>query len=90
MEIVTGATFTNETVVMDERKFLGCTLTDCVLIYSGGEIGFDPKTLFNRCRFEFRGIAWRTVQVMRVFGLTPEYFEALPNLPADPSGQSDH
>lgn len=59
LELIENRHFEEEEVPLDGRRFVGCTFTDCVLIYGGGPVSFDPIDLENP-EFRFVGSASRT------------------------------
>ena len=63
----------NATVVnIDDCFFVNCRFDACVLIYNGGDFGWQ-NTEFVKCRVHFQGSAARTVQFLRYFGIiTPQ------------------
>jgi hypothetical protein len=68
MEPVYNKTKNNETVVMDDFYFVMCTFNNCVLVYCGGEFGWD-RCQFNNCRINIQGAAGRVVAFLNIFGL---------------------
>lgn len=71
MEIVSDAEFENETVILDEREFINCKFSKCILVYSGGNVRFHPGTWLSLDSvFEFHAAAARTIG----------FIKAVPNL----------
>ncbi len=59
-----GATFTNETVVLDGNEYLNCTFTNCDIVYRGtATVSLDGVTTDN-CRWTFEGPAGMTVKFL--------------------------
>jgi hypothetical protein len=56
------------TVYMDDKRFLNCVLTECKLIYGGGDVTWE-NTQFVNCQLVFDGAAQRTVAYLQNFGL---------------------
>src|SRR5689334_4975285 len=48
------------TVYMDDKRFLNCVLTECKLVYGGGDVTWE-NTQFVNCQLTFDGAAQRTV-----------------------------
>ncbi len=70
MQLLQALTFRDQTVALDNKTFVGCTLVNCVLEYSGGPVTFD-STLFRNCRYIFYGQARSTVLFLQEVGLMP-------------------
>ena len=56
------------TVYMDDKRFLNCVLTECKLVYGGGDVTWE-NTQFVNCQLTFDGAAQRTVAYLQNFGL---------------------
>jgi gas vesicle protein len=56
------------TVYMDDKRFVKCVLTDCKLVYGGGDVTWE-NTQFVNCQLSFDGAAQRTVAYLQNFGL---------------------
>lgn len=56
------------TVYMDDKRFVNCILTECKLIYGGGDVMWE-NSQFVRCQLTFDGAAQRTVAYLQNFGL---------------------
>ena len=56
------------TVYMDDKRFVKCVLTDCKLVYGGGDVTWE-NTQFVKCQLSFDGAAQRTVAYLQNFGL---------------------
>ncbi len=59
-----GATFTNETVVLDGNDYRNCTFTDCVIVFRGTAAVSLNGVTANNCRWTFEGAAGLTVKFM--------------------------
>ena len=57
-----------ETVYMDGKRFLSCILTECKLVYGGGDVTWE-NTQFVNCQLIFDAAAQRTVAYLQNFGL---------------------
>lgn len=58
---------THETVRLDCKFFRDCVFTDCNLVYSGEDFGWE-NTQFVRCSVAFEAHALRTLQFLEKFG----------------------
>ena len=59
-----GATFTNETVVLDGNDYSNCTFTDCVIVFRGTATVSLNEVTTNNCRWTFEGAAGLTVKFL--------------------------
>ena len=60
MNILWNTTFENETVVIDGKHLVDCTLLNCTLEYSGGPVILE-RTELRGCHYVFRDQAQMTV-----------------------------
>ena len=81
LQIVSGQTFEQETLVMDGKHFVACVISGCVLEYSGQALVME-STQFNGCSFRFKGEAALTLNFLECFGLTPETRDELAAVPS--------
>jgi hypothetical protein len=59
-----GATFTNETVVLDGNDYHNCTFTNCEIVFRAtGTVSLHGVTA-NGCRWTFEGAAGLTVKFL--------------------------
>ena len=70
MQLVEGQTIQGESLDIDNKYFIDCTLEDCILEYSGRPVTFE-RTHLRRCRYVFHGLAKSTVQFLQSTGLMP-------------------
>ena len=68
MQIVFNVSFHQETVVLDGKHFIDCTLEACELSYGGGAVIFE-RTRIEGCDYMFGGQARRTVELLTLMGL---------------------
>lgn len=68
MELVENRCFDGENVVLDDKEFRGCTLTGCVLEYSGRPLILS-ETVLQGCQYVFFGPARATVHFLQGIGL---------------------
>jgi len=54
----------DQSIVVDEDEYIGCTFTRCQLIYKGGGLPMLVNNSFKECQWNFDGPAARTVQFM--------------------------
>ena len=73
-----GATYTEETVTLDDTAFEDCTFVRCRLVYSGlGTVGLSGCRL-RECSFHFEGAAGNAVAFMNALAGDPGLRSALP------------
>ena len=70
METVSNRIIEGESLVIDNKHFVGCTLINCILEYSGDDVVFD-RTEMRGCRYVFFGRARRTIHFLQGTGLMP-------------------
>ena len=63
---VNAETVLSAIIDMDNKKFVGCKLTNCTLRYAGGQVEWDKNTTFIGCRWDFFDSAKRTVNVLNI------------------------
>ncbi len=68
MNVLWNTTFENETVVIDGKHLIDCTLLNCSLDYSGGSVILE-RTELRGCHYIFRDQAQRTVRPPEALGL---------------------
>ena len=68
MELIQGQTILGESLDIDNKYFIDCTLEDCTLEYSGRPVTFE-RTHLRGCRYVFHGLAKTTVQFLQCTGL---------------------
>jgi hypothetical protein len=67
LEPVLGETFTDHTVYVDGRNFMGCTFVRCTLVTETGHFGFTSKTSWEESRFAVLGPAAAVVNAYTLF-----------------------
>ncbi len=68
MKMLVGETLSGESVEIDGKHFVDCTLIDCVLDYSGFPYIME-RTSLRGCRYLFYGQARGTVHFLQDVGL---------------------
>jgi hypothetical protein len=68
MQVIENWNPTGVTVYMDDKRFIKCVLTDCKLIYGGGDVMWE-NTQFVNCQLTFDAAAQRTIAYLQNFGL---------------------
>ncbi len=63
-------TFHGKSFDVDECFFVNCVLKECDLFYAGGDFSWQDSK-FENCRWQFRGRALTTVNLLRTIGLLP-------------------
>jgi hypothetical protein len=80
MERIVNQHFTGRSVTVDQKHFVGCTMTDCILEYSGQPFTLE-STQLTGCRYVFFGFARGTVHFLQSVGLLPSLSEDWRELP---------
>ena len=70
LEVVSGLTIEGEAFALDGKHIIDCTLVNCVLEYSGGEVVLE-RTQLRGCRHVFYGQARLTLHYLQGVGLMP-------------------
>jgi hypothetical protein len=70
METYRNQNFQGKNFILEDVAFLKCKLTDCDVYYSGGDFDWT-ETLFENCRFHWRGPAKNTVALLQAVGMIP-------------------
>lgn len=70
MEVVSGKTIEGVAFELDGKHIIDCTLVNCVLEYSGGEVVLE-RTHLRSCRHVFYGRARQTLRYLQGVGLMP-------------------
>ncbi len=68
MQTIQQRVFEGEVLEMDDKHFIDCTLTNCILRYSGRALVLE-KTLLRGCNYVFFGRAKGTVRFLEMMGL---------------------
>lgn len=70
MESIYRLDLEGESLTIDNKRFVDCTFTHCILEYSGSPVSFE-RTRLHGCRYVFYGKAKRTVVFLQNVGLMP-------------------
>ncbi|HVG27770.1 MAG TPA: hypothetical protein VM865_09205 [Acidobacteriaceae bacterium] len=73
MELIEGRALSQEQFSIDDKHFRDCTLTGCVLEYSGGPYVLE-RTRLKGCSYVFFGPARGTVEFLQSVGLVTNEF----------------
>lgn len=74
MENVTNKAFRDESVVVDDKSFAGCSFVDVILVYSGGVLPAFVNCSFDDVALQFEGTAANTLRFLG--GLSANGFPA--------------
>jgi len=72
MRIIENQTFTATTVSMDDTFYRNCAITNCQIIYGGGDFGWDNTPISPDCKIVFIGAAQRMAMFMKALNLFKE------------------
>jgi hypothetical protein len=84
MQTVENQTAEGITIAMDDKYFLNCQFTRCVLVYSGGDCEWID-TSFPDCELKLIGPALRALGVLQSFGFANDFGSGSPQPSAAPS-----
>jgi hypothetical protein len=62
-------TFTGDTVVIDENRFIKCVFISCILRYCGGDWDINDCRISEDCSWSFGGPAYKTAALLKTFGM---------------------
>jgi hypothetical protein len=62
-------TFTGETVVIDDNRFVKCVFISCILRYCGGDWSLNDCRISEDCNWSFGGAAYKTATLLKTFGM---------------------
>ena len=68
MEIISGLNIKDECVTIDNKHFVNCNFSNCILEYSGTNVSFE-STHLRGCRYVFHGRARQTLEFLQGVGL---------------------
>ena len=71
MQVVANQNITGSVVQMDGNHFENCSITDSVLVYSGGDFSWT-NCQFANCQIRMIGPAQRAIQFLQFFGMVPQ------------------
>ncbi|HBX8267998.1 MULTISPECIES: hypothetical protein [Klebsiella] len=54
-------TFANETIFIDAKEFIGCTFTECQIVFYGFRMPIVQGCFFDRCDWRLTGAAQETL-----------------------------
>lgn len=79
MDTIINKQFKNETIVIDDKSFIGCSFTTCDIVYGGGDFGW-VNSKFEECRVTLTGTAQKTANFMQEVGIIPKPGKPDPNI----------
>lgn len=68
MQTIENQAIKGQTIFMDGKRFIKCKLTDCKLIYGGGDCTWIESQFIN-CELAFEAAAQRTIGYLQGFNL---------------------
>ena len=71
MRVVTGKTFENRNIVLDNLYFEDCKFINCRIYYSGGQYTLGKNVVLEKTSIEFCGHAHNTVILLNRLGVHP-------------------
>ncbi|MEO6923420.1 MAG: hypothetical protein ABI142_06305 [Bryocella sp.] len=74
MKKISHHSFEDTSLSIDDKIFKDCTIVNCVLEYSGGEVSFE-RTHLSGCRYVFLGPANSTLRMLELAQIMPARIE---------------
>jgi len=71
MKVIIDEHLENTTVQIDGNHFENCIISQCVLIFGGGDFSW-MNCKFVNCQIRFVGAAWKTINFLKHFGMVPQ------------------
>lgn len=71
MELIANQNIKDQIIQLDNHHFENCTVTNCVLVFSGGDFSWT-NSHFTSCQLRLIGAAQRTITFLRHFGIVPQ------------------
>ena len=71
MKVIAEQALKDTVLQMDDHHFEDCTITQCILVFSGGDFSWTNCKFVN-CQIRFVGAAGKTLNFMKHFGIVPE------------------
>ena len=71
MKLIDGKTLNKTIVQIDGHHFENCVITNCVLVYSGGDFSWT-NCVFTNNQIRMVGAAQKTLSYLKHLGLTPQ------------------
>ena len=71
MKVIADQELESTVLQMDGHHFENCTITQCVLVFSGGDFSWTNCKFVN-CQIRFVGAAGKTINFLKHFGMVPQ------------------
>ena len=84
MKIHKDKNISDQTFVLEENVFFDCTLKNCDLFYSGGDVEIVNLKLDNT-RIHFQGAAKNTIGLMQLLRMIPGPIQLPPQVQSVPT-----
>ncbi len=68
MKVIAEQTLKDTVLQMDDHHFEDCTITQCILVFSGGDFSWTNCKFVN-CQIRFVGAAGKTLNFLKHFGM---------------------
>jgi hypothetical protein len=75
MRIVQDKTFANETIDLDETRFIRCNFEHCTIKWAGRKAAFDGVNFSPDTVFVFDGMAGRVIGLLNTLGMIKPVFK---------------
>ncbi len=71
MKVIAEQALKDTVLQMDDHHFEDCTITQCLLVFSGGDFSWTNCKFVN-CQIRFVGAAGKTLNFLKHFGMVPQ------------------
>lgn len=71
MQVIANQNLAGTVVQMDGHHFENCSISNSVLVYSGGDFSWT-NCQFGNCQIRLVGPAQRAIQFLQFFGVVPQ------------------
>jgi len=71
MKVIADQELENTVLQMDGHHFENCTIIQCILIFSGGDLSWT-NCKFVKCQIRFVGAAGKPIHFLKHFGMVPQ------------------
>ena len=75
MQVTANQNISGSVVQMDGQHFENCSISNSVLVYSGGEFSWT-NCQFANCQIRLIGSAQRAILFLQFFGMLPQQVES--------------
>ncbi len=71
MQVIAEQALKDTVLQMDDHHFEDCTITQCILVFGGGDFSWTNCKFVN-CKIRFVGAAGKTINFLKHVGMGPQ------------------